>query len=94
MIEYFEKRIGDRALAQASNSRLLFLAKIFGASRMNLDVDPEIAEFDRQQKKALKWAIGKKLVNVSIGRDITITQKGIAYLKKEAPSMYNNIMGI
>ena len=94
MTEYFEKRITDRVLTQAPNSRLLFLAILFGMSRTNSDVDPEIAEFDRRQRKALKWAIKKRFVTMSIGRDVTITQKGIAHLRKKAPSMYSNIMAV
>jgi len=70
---------------------LTLLAQMFSSSKLGLLVDPEIAEFNAIHRKALKLAIKKGFINMSFGRDITITQRGLIYLKAGLPDVYDEM---
>lgn len=80
-----------KEMERMRKSLLTLLAQIFASSKLGLSVDPEIAEFNAIHRKALKLAIKKEFVNISLGRDVTLTQRGIAYLKAGLPDVYDEM---
>ena len=79
---------------QSKKSRLVFLSIIFSACKSNIGIDPDIAEFNSRERKDLKWAIKKKFVNLSLGRTVAITERGISYLKNNDSSLYNKSLEV